>query len=287
MDNSIGVGIITKDRPQYFANCLNSLRYVDGGAGYDHIVIVNDGSSAIYPTFSNLDKYNEHVITHDQNKGVGISKNDAMRYLMDKGCDHIFIIEDDVVIKKGDVFQKYIETAEASGILHLNYALGTPFNRKQKGHFDLYNRDSLDLETEPNPKLIFDYDVDTRIALYEHIAGMFSYYHRSVIENIGYIDEQYKNAWDHVDHTYQAIKAGFHPPFWYFADIGNSDEYLEPQKDSIKNSSMSKNTEAWMRNVQENAEKYRVKNGHYPAQTFKESPERVIDWIKQHKRGIT
>ena len=55
-------------------------------------------------------------------------------------CDYIFIIEDDMLIKKPDVFNKYIEAYQATGIHHFNYGPGSPFNRKQKIQFDLVDQ---------------------------------------------------------------------------------------------------------------------------------------------------
>ena len=275
MKERIGIGIITCDRPSSFLKCIKSLPYEE----VDEIVVVNDGVKPIETPYAEM-----HIVEHTTNKGIAVSKNNALKYLYDKECDHIFISEDDIIFKDPAVFSKYIETSKASGIQHLNYALGTPFNRKQKTHFDLYNRDQLDLYSDPNPKLIVDYGNDVKVALYEHIAGMFSYYHRDVLTKIGYIDELYKNAWEHVDHTYQVINAGYHPSFWWFADIINSDKYIEPQKDSILNSSTSKNTEKWLKNVQDNAEKYRIKNGHYPAQTPQTSQEEVVKTLQKIKK---
>jgi hypothetical protein len=33
-------------------------------------------------------------------------------------------------------------------------------------------------------------------------------------------------AFNHVEHTYRIIKAGFHPNFWWFADVANSHDLL-------------------------------------------------------------
>lgn len=278
MNDKIGIGVITCDRHEYFSKCLESLN----GAKYSELVVVNDGEPHEYlqelENFGAITKY----IQNEINLGIGKSKNRAIKHLMDSGCEHIFIIEDDIIIKNSEIFQKYIEAYEETGISHFNYGLGTPFNRKQSIQFDLHNRHELDNEGEPNPRIIVEYN-NVKISFYPHICGMFSYYNRKVIESIGYIDEQFYNAWEHVDHTYQAIKKGFHPPFWWFADICNSDEYISAQKDAIKNSVTAKNTDEWMENVQRNAEKYRTKNGTYPAQTLQTSQQVVLETLKKIK----
>ncbi len=50
-----------------------------------------------------------HYIQHDVNRGVGITKNDALRYLLDKDCEHIFLIEDDRVAMFTALFEKALE----------------------------------------------------------------------------------------------------------------------------------------------------------------------------------
>ena len=74
---------------------------------------------------------------------------------------------------------------------------------------------------------------------------MFSFFTREVLEKVGYIDEQFYNAWEHVDHTYRIALAGYHPPFWWFADIADSEKYLEEAPGAIDNSSIADKKEQW------------------------------------------
>jgi hypothetical protein len=48
-----------------------------------------------------------------------------------------------------------------------------------------------------------------------------------LIKKFGYFDENYMNAFEHIDFAYNLIKLGIAPPFWYFPDISNSNDYLE------------------------------------------------------------
>ena len=43
---------------------------------------------------------------------------------------------------------------------------------------------------------------------------------------VGFFDENFVNIHEHVDYTYRIIKAGLHPPFWYFADIASAHNYI-------------------------------------------------------------
>ena len=273
--SKIGVGIITCNRPEYLRNLLNTLPY----DRIDTLVIVNDGKP-----IDTFDLHKGVMIDNPINLGVGKSKNKAMKHLYDAGCDYIFIIEDDMLIKDATVFDKYIEAYKASGIHHFNYGPGSPFNRKQTiQNFDLHNRHLLDQHSEPNPKLIIEYNKGVKVALYEHTVAMLSFFTREVLEKVGYIDEDFYNAWEHVDHTYRIIKAGYHPPFWWFADIANSADYLTEAPGAIDNSSIANKTEQWEKNVYGGREIYLKKHGHYPNQPPFVSRADVILTIKKLK----
>jgi hypothetical protein len=126
----------------------------------------------------------------------------------------------------------------------------SPFNRKQTiKDFDLHNRHLLDEKTEPNPKLIVDYKV-CKIALYEHTVAMFSFFTKTLLkQGLGYMCEDFKNCWEHVSSTNYIIKAGYHPPFWWFADLADSHELIEEAPGAIENSSIAKDKSEWMKDV--------------------------------------
>ena len=48
------------------------------------------------------------------------------------------------------------------------------------------------------------------------------------------MDERFYNALEHVDHTIAVIDAGMHPPFGYFADIADSQDYIGDEGWSTK-----------------------------------------------------
>ena len=113
---------------------------------------------------------------------------------------------------------------------------------------------------------------------------MFSYFHRKVLEKVGLHDDQFYNAWEHVDLTYRIIKAGYHPPFWWFADIANSQELLTEAPGAIDQSSIANKKDEWHKNVYGGREKYLIKHGHYPNNPPYNSEQTVIDWIKKQSK---
>lgn len=229
----------------------------------EHFVIVNDGTP--YPEES----YPKHanIIQHQKNEFVGKAKSDAIQWLMDRGCEHIFIVEDDILIKDENVFEQYIKHSLVTGIKHFNFALHGPANKKNSGGFStLEERAKLNDSGEPNPRMVVNYDNDVKLALYPNCVGAFSYYHRKVIDKVGLFDSHFKNAWEHVDHTFETHKKGFHPSFWYFADIWNSWDYLTDIPGSIENSTIAR-SEEWNKNFKNGSEYYKRKHGFYPTQT--------------------
>lgn len=268
----IGLGIVTCNRPEFVSKCIESidLKMVD------EKVIVNDGTIKV-------DHTGFFIINNKENIGVGKSKNKLLKHLYDKGCDYIFILEDDMLILDNNVFNKYIEAHKASNIHHFNYGPGSPFNRKQNMEFDLHNRHELDQHSEPNPRKIIDYGNDVKVSLFQHTVAMFSFFTRKVIEEVGYIDEDFYNAWEHVDHTYRIIKAGYHPPFWYFADLYDSHKFLTEAPEAIDNSSIANDSEQWKKNVYGGREIYLKKHGHYPNEPPFTSSEEVNVILKKLK----
>ena len=234
-----------------------------------NFVIVNDGTP--YPK----EAYPEqaHIIQHETNKSVGAAKTTAINYLMEQECEHIFIMEDDILIKDENVFKEYIRHSLISGIKHLNFALHGPANKKgSQGFNDLSER--KDVEGKPNPRMIVPYGDEIKIALYPNCVGAFSYYYRPVLEELGGFDPAFKNAWEHVEHTYQTIKKGYHPAFWYFADIDESWKYLTDIPNSIEESTIA-HTNTWNENFRKGTLWYKKKHGHIPTETPLVPPEMV------------
>lgn len=259
--DKIGIGIITCNRMDFFKNLIKSIQPY---TNFHSVVVVNDGDP--YP--KDIYPQGIEIIQHTKNKCVGVSKNEALRYLIQQGCEHLFIIEDDMLIKDINVFETYIKTAAETGIWHLNFGYHGPANKKPDG--------------SPNPRQIIEYKNNIKLALNPNCVGSFSYYYRGIIKNIGYIDERFKNAWDHVEHTYSIIKKGLHPPFWWFADVANSYDYIGDQDANLANSNIRKSDE-WQRGMREGMEWYKYKHGWYPTQTPDTPVNNVVEILRNIK----
>jgi len=216
--NKIGLGLITCDRPDFFKKCYSSIKTINDKC----FVVVDDGNTSIKDLIDSEENSIRYIKTNGK-EGVAVAKNKALRYLMDCECEHIFLMEDDIIIKDNNVFNAYIKASNETGIKHFN--------------FGLHGNHNLDHLGRPVIQTTINYPNKIRISLFSNVLGAFSYYHYDVIDKCGYMDEYFYNALEHVDHTYQIIKAGYHPPFRWFADIENSTLYIQ---DIVKNHDQSK-----------------------------------------------
>jgi GT2 family glycosyltransferase len=279
-NNKIGIGIITCNRQDYFKECIESIDY----AIIDHVVVVNDGNELDSDIKEYIKSKNIHYIINEKNLGVSKTKNKALKHLMDKGCEHIFVLEDDCIIKNNEIWKKYIDAYETTGIPHFNYGPASPWNRKQDDPTligDLSRRKDAKQSTEPNPRLKIEHKNNITLCFYEHIVAMFTYFHRSIIERVGYLDETFYNAWEHVEHTYRIIKEGLYSPFWYFADIEKSEEYIKEAENEKANTSLASNEEKFMKQVTDGLQHFYKLHNTVPAQIPSPTKKQVIDVIKK------
>jgi GT2 family glycosyltransferase len=264
--NKIGIGILTRNRPEFLNYLLETLKPCS--SSIDEHIIINDGNRidlAEGCTYTN-------IIHNDTNLGVCKSKNKALKYLLEKDCDHIFLIEDDMLIKREDIFQAYIHLAQKSGLHHLMFGYHGPAN---KGGIS---------GGKPQPRLIIDYG-DCKLALNPNCVGSFCYYTKESLNKVGLFDENFYQAFDHVEHTYRLSKAGFCTPYWWWPDLANSMDYIDEQECSEKSSAI-RFAPKWQENIQKAAEYFKQKHGYLPAwqgcipQT---SQDDVIKFLKSKK----
>ena len=240
MTGKIGIGVITCNRKDLFEKCINSIPNIGP------LIVVNDGlpyQNTAYP--SKVTK----IIQHTFNKGVGASKNEAFKYLLNEQCEHIFIIEDDIKIIDHSVFQRYIAAAKASGILHFNFGYHGPLNRDKNG--------------KPEYRKVVKLNTDISIVFNKFVVGAFSYYHSKVLREVGFMDRLFINAYEHIDHTYRIIKAGYHTPFWWFADILNSDSYIHDLDPGLVRSVIRPNKLSMRIKVSVLGRYFKLKHGHF------------------------
>ena len=195
----IGLGITTYNSENYYKSLYNSLE----GAKIDEFVTVNGGNPY-------KENYQCDWIQHSKNRYPSVCRNDCVTFLLNKGCEHIFLIEDDMIIKDVSIFQKYIEASKISKLNYFNFVStswesGLPGNR--------------------TPSLVVNYSPEVSISLYKNMCNEFTYHHSSCFKEDLY-DSNMRDMFD-VEMVYRQSLKKNSTPFWWFPDISNSDDYIE------------------------------------------------------------
>jgi hypothetical protein len=188
----IGIGIITYDRSEKFKKVYNSI-----DKGNKEIVVVKDGGKPDYDL-----QIDSNYIKMDDNKGVGFCKNRAIEFLKSKDVDSYFILEDDCLVKDNGVWDYCVSFSEESGLLHFNW---NDYRHSRFATAEFHKH---------------------KAALCHNTEASFSYFHKKFLEDIRF-DENYINAWEHIDLELQGEKKGFLPPFRWFVSPSDLNDYLE------------------------------------------------------------
>ena len=254
--SKIGVGIVTCNRHEMYRELVDSLPF---DRGYDYIT-VNDGKTDESESMIHDDYM---YVANKDSLGVGKSKNIAIQYLLSQGCDYIFIIEDDMRIKDPEIFNKYIHAHKSTGISHFMFGYHGPANKNGISG------------GAPVPTKVINYGDPNipLIALNHHCVGAFCMYTRESLEDVGVLDENYLNAFEHVDHSYMLAKRGYSTPYWWWADLANSMDLIEEQACSEDNSAITPRSD-WQSNINEAWGEFTLKHGcspiHVPVASFSE-----------------
>lgn len=207
MREKIGVGITTYNHEDYFEPLYNSI----DSSVIDEFVVVNGGEEY-------NKKYNCHWIQHHRNAFPSVCRNDCTTFLMNRGCDHIFLIEDDMIIKNSNIFNAYINASKESGLKYFSFV------STSSGAGQAFKR---------NPRITIEYKNDISLSFYHNMCNEFTYHHKSCFEKAGLYDGNMREAFD-VELAYRESLLGeWACPFWWFADITNSDDYIENNPEAI------------------------------------------------------
>lgn len=220
----MGLGIVSFDRPDILSNLLNNLDYFSWGGARTRLVVIDEPYSK--DKYRNIKFQCDHEVLFKKRGGVGSAKNIVLNYMLSRGCEHIFIMEDDILLKSEKVCESYVHYAKGIGVPHLNFALHGPLN-KGRGRWLTWSRGSK---------------LDT-IWVFPDCVGAFSYYTSEIIDVVGGFDENFFNAWEHVEHTWRISLTKRTPPFWYFMDHPESANLLQEIDSAIENSVIRSSSE--------------------------------------------
>lgn len=213
--NKIGVVVTTFNSENYFETLFNSLP----DDRYGPLVVVNGGEP--YTKLYKRMHGEVHWIQHETNFGPARSRNDGLKKLYDLGCDHMFCIEDDIIIKSEDIFDAYINASKITGLQYFCW-VSYPWEAGSTG-----NR---------TPRFKVQYSDKLTINLYKNSCNEVTYRTRNLYEKIGiennHYDENFKYMFD-VDNYYRITQLPEGHVFWNSPDLSNGDDFIMNNPDAI------------------------------------------------------
>lgn len=142
---------------------------------------------------------------------VAAAKNIALNSLLRAECDWIFLAEDDVLPLSDLAVTGYLDACSSSGLHHLSfhahgYANPAPIGR------------------------------DGPLTYWPNSVGAWCVYSSECLRVAGLFDENFYNAFEHVEHTQRLASHGFTTPWPQNADATGSEHWLAEIPGSIENS---------------------------------------------------
>lgn len=237
-NSKIGLGIVTYNRPDYLKQVIqgviqNIINEVDT------IWIYDDGSSEDYIKVLNNLPPKIKVHRGFDNVGVGAAKNWLMNQLLEEGCYYIFIGEDDIIPTNKKAIRGYIQASKATGISHMMFAHHGPGNLVE-------------------PVFKSEY-----IEGYPACVGAWTFYTRPALEDVGLHDENFHNAYEHVELTWRLIKKQYTTPWGAFADAVDSHKWLKEIPESFENTTIKKTPE-WAIRTMQSLQYWKEKDENFP-----------------------
>jgi hypothetical protein len=255
--NKIGVGITTYNSEDYYKALYESLPLDK----IDILVTVNGGDRY-------KQNYQGNWVQHSENVYPSVCRNDCINFLLQRNCEHIFIIEDDMILKSSDIFDKYIQASKTSGIKYFSFVstswhTGTPGNR--------------------TPRLSIEYSNNVNIALYQNMCNEFTYHHKTCYEKTGLYDTNFRDPFD-IDLAYRESQQDYAAPFWWFADIVGSDNLIMNNPNAVSRLQGNRPDGSREERIQKEWDYFIKKHGIIVNQIPNCSKERVIEKLKQIKK---
>jgi hypothetical protein len=241
---SFAIGVLTCDRVHFLEKCFNSIAAID----CPKIV----GNNSINTLSKNHFGLKTEYFWNGATNSIAFGKNQIIKwFLQNTTAEYLFIIEDDIIVKDAAVFEKYIDTSVKTNFKHLMWS-GAGTNNFVNGKL--------------HPVLVVNVN-DTMISFYRHAVGAFCVYHREVLEKVGLMDENFKNAFEHIAHSWEIALAGYIPTqFGFWPDIfsGNTQYLIDQDPDFSHSTAQNTHKSQWNDNVQSALKLFERRFGFHP-----------------------
>ena len=195
-----GAVITTYNSEDYFEALYDSMP-IDS---IDDIIVVNGGDKykGEYPGV--------HWLQHNRNFNPSQCRNDGLNFLEDRDIDYFFTIEDDMIIKDHNIFDRYINALEVSNLGYLCFA-STSWGSGEPG--------------SRTPEMELQLSSDVVICLYPNMCNEFTVRTRQCLRDAGKYNTEFTSMWD-VENVYNISNTNHMYGFWRFPDIKDSDDFI-------------------------------------------------------------
>lgn len=225
---TVALGVLTRDRPEFFARCIESI-HEHLGSTVEWIFVYDDGSISqtdTVPICAVLDM-GIRVERGAHPRGVAHGKNWLLTMMLSRTpCDWTVICEDDLVITDPMVVANYVAACEESGFDHLSFHAHGPLN--------------------PAP---IGMDDTGAVTYWPNSVGAWAIFSRQAILQAGQYDEGFHNAMEHVELTQRMAERGYTTKWPRNADATGSEAWLAEQPGAIE-SSVIRADPNWAANVE-------------------------------------
>jgi hypothetical protein len=110
----VGLGLTTWQRPEMFRECRDSvIEHLSGVL--DEVIVIQDGGQDYIRDLPGKWWRTSHGV----NKGWSVAKNGCLDALLERGCNHIFMIEDDTLVTSPRAITGYVDAALDTGLHYL------------------------------------------------------------------------------------------------------------------------------------------------------------------------
>ncbi|WP_286876828.1 MULTISPECIES: glycosyltransferase family 2 protein [Pantoea] len=191
----IGIAISTHNRHEVLQQALeHHLKHLPAGA---QVIVIDDGSAIPVTVPDGV-----MVIRCEDSRGIVAAKNASLEALIDAGCEHLFLWDDDAWPVAGGWERPYIESPEP----HLAYQFQDFATGQKLNDIAVLYRDGKHIA-------------------YTGQRGVMLYYHRCAVEKVGGFDPIYQRGmYEHSDLALRIHNAGL--TSWAFADVVGSDKLI-------------------------------------------------------------
>ena len=216
---TIAIGVTTYNRPKFLTKSLRALSHAVSPLECP-VVVYNDGSDQTHRAeykraYSRMP--DALVFEAPENRGVAAAKNCLLQWMIDTtDAEWLFLLEDDIALKSPRAVTEYVRVAETTGLHHLSFAHHGPANADGP------------------------IEVDGEVAYFPHSIGAWCIYSRESLLGAGLFDENFHNAWEHVEHEMRLFTHGYMPGCGphRFPDVLDSAIELAELPDSITKSAI-------------------------------------------------